>query len=117
MKSPEMGMGVPKEKTPEEKEKILGSNLVVLCDNFITYDKNGEFSAMQQEYVDSILSIINEHYDKQNRNIEQPYAFLRKLREAEESALSKTQDNSKRAEIKELFKHVDMPGLELPEKE
>lgn len=114
MESPEHYVDMSNEKSAEEKENILGSNLGALCDIFNTNNRIGDYSALK-EHADTIETIIKEHFDEQERNVRQPYSFLKKVREAEQNALSSTQDSARQAEIKALFKHVDMPGLELPE--
>lgn len=105
-----MGADMPLQEISQKNnnDEILGSNLGSLCDIFIRNNEVGDYSSVQEQ-ANKIISIIKEHLGEQDKSIKQPHEFLEKLHEAEEEALSKTQNDSEQKKIKELFKHVDMP--------
>ena len=92
----------------------LPSSVERFLDRAVRALKGYNLNKRKEQYV--IAKLIDEHQGGENKNVDNPYAFLSKLREAEKNALNTAQNNSEHEGIQKLFKHVDMPGLELPEK-
>lgn len=100
-------------------EATLGKYLGVICSHFVS--GYPESFADERKLADQIMAVIKAHREPVGEGgemqIKDPYGFLRKIRALEdEMALEvKEDDLERRAKITQIFSHVDVPYLELPQ--
>lgn len=95
------------------KETLLAKNLQILFDIWLLDKKDGKYDGLKS-YADRLEGVIQGNYDRTKGVVNEPYDFLRRLREKKSEILADVRGSEKESAVRELCDKLDMPTLELP---